>query len=190
VLFPARFRPTPFTTTYRDGRQASAILRKANLKHLKVWERIWVPGYAGYSYADWDMRRAIQLSKSQRELLCLAIEAYPAAQAPQKSELEALMVLSVQTNGSRLYPWTDLIYVEYLITAPHNRPPERRLPGLGRILVRTAMDVSRQMSFAGRIGLHSKPEAEEFYAEKVGLVAVGREQTVDGLLLFFELDPR
>ena len=183
--FPVQFAPATFNPKYRDGREGTAVLREATLNDADVWERDWRPAYADQPYARWPLRDAIGRARTEQGLLCLAIAAHPTGRV-EADRLEALMVVSIEKNGSRLEPWSDLIYIEYLIVAPHNRPPLRELPGLGGVMVRTAAQLSHEVALSGRVGLHSKPEAEAFYRDKLGMISVGYELTADGSLLFFE----
>lgn len=60
----------------------------------------------------------------------------------------------------------NLIYVEYVAVAPWNRRSLVADPiykGIGKILVGTAISLSIEEEFDGRIGLHSLPQADGFY---------------------------
>jgi hypothetical protein len=68
----------------------------------------------------------------------------------------------------------DLVYVEFIENAPWNRrellfdPPRYR--GIGTVLIRAAIELSKAEDFKGRIGLHSLPQANSFYANTCGMV--------------------
>ena len=60
----------------------------------------------------------------------------------------------------------NLLYVEYLSTAPWNRYAIKNKPkfrGIGTILLMQAVFESYNEGFHGRIGLHSLSRAEKFY---------------------------
>lgn len=83
-----------------------------------------------------------------------------------------------------------LIYIEYIEIAPWNWPiPEIGQSGrfryVGSLLFSRAVEQSFDEGFHGRIGLHSLPQAEGFYAG-IGLAALGRDPTHQNLQ-YFEL---
>jgi hypothetical protein len=82
-----------------------------------------------------------------------------------------------------------LIYVDFLSTAPWNRPKlvsEPVYKGGGRILISTAVSLSLNEEMQGRIGLHSLPGAEEFYLNQIGMTDLGKDSDHSGLR-YFEL---
>ena len=82
-----------------------------------------------------------------------------------------------------------LIYLDFLSTAPWNRPKlvsEPIYKGCGRILVSTAVSLSIDEELKGRIGLHSLPNAEAFYRDQIGMTDFGPDKDCNGLR-YFEL---
>jgi hypothetical protein len=82
----------------------------------------------------------------------------------------------------------NLIYVEYLESAPWNQkalksPP--RYAGVGSSLIYAAVELSFDEGFKGRIGLHSLPQANGYYA-RLGLTNLGPGFGYDNLN-YFEL---
>ena len=60
-----------------------------------------------------------------------------------------------------------LVYVEFVENASWNRPElfnPQRYRGVGSILIRATVTLSGELEFHGRIGLHSLPQANGFYA--------------------------
>ncbi len=89
------------------------------------------------------------------------------------------------------HPKADIIYVEFLATAPWNRPRLVDKPiykGAGRVLIGTAVSLSLEEELGGRIGLHSLPGAEDFYRDAIGMTDFGvdKEGPHEGLR-YFEL---
>lgn len=79
-----------------------------------------------------------------------------------------------------------LVYVDYLEVAPWNRPDLEqtpRLKGVGTVLLTAAVALSEQEGFKGRIGLHSLPQADDFY-RKQGMVDLGPDPAYRGLRYF------
>ena len=93
-------------------------------------------------------------------------------------------------NKSGRLEESGLIYVDYLMSAPWNRPvtPRPRFRGVGQRFIRAAIEQSQELGFEGRIALHSLPEAEAFYAQKCGMSDIGPDaQYYD--LRYFEMTP-
>ena len=85
------------------------------------------------------------------------------------------------------HPRKPLIYVDFLATAPWNRPlltPRPRFKGVGRTLIMTAVTLSYEEEFSGRIGLHSLPGAEPFYRESMGMYDFGGDPDYHNLRYF------
>jgi hypothetical protein len=84
-----------------------------------------------------------------------------------------------------------LVYVEYLEVAPWNRKEHAAKPrfrGAGSILIIAAIALSRSEGFKGRIGLHSLPQADEFYAAKCEMTDLGADPKYHNLR-YFEMTP-
>lgn len=84
-------------------------------------------------------------------------------------DMQGMMLININ-NVCRAAPQTGapLVYVDYLATAPWNLRALTATPTLraiGRTLISTAIRASQNNGFAGRIGLHSLPQAESFYRE-------------------------
>lgn len=84
-----------------------------------------------------------------------------------------------------------LVYVEFLENAPWNRPELFAVPryrGVGSILIRAAVSLSEESEFHGRIGLHSLPQADGFYANTCDMTDLGTDPDREGLR-YFEMTP-
>ena len=94
-------------------------------------------------------------------------------------EMQAMM--SVRTDKACRLPEQSglpLVYVDYLAAAPWNLPEvvgQPRFRGSGLALLAAAIQFSRQSGYSGRIGLHSLPQAEEFYRAKCGMTDLGKD---------------
>jgi GNAT superfamily N-acetyltransferase len=79
-----------------------------------------------------------------------------------------------------------LVYLEYLEVAPWNRPELKavsRLRGVGTALVAAAIATSDEEGFKGRIGLHSLPQADDFY-RRCGMTDLGSDHAYQNLRYF------
>jgi hypothetical protein len=101
-------------------------------------------------------------------------------------QVEAAMILAFGRDTRLGTPSELLVYVDYLATAPWNRPavqcPER-FRGMGRMLLGTAVAVSQMQGLDGRCGLHSLPLAEGFY-QHVGMQDLGIDPAYHDLRYF------
>ncbi|WP_051440474.1 hypothetical protein [Ensifer aridi] len=102
-------------------------------------------------------------------------------------------IMLVRKGGEKCFsrheehPRAPLIYVDFLSTAPWNRPRMVAQPvyaGCGRALISTAISFSFEEELRGRVGLHALPGAEEFYREKIGMTDLGVDEDYSGLRYF------
>lgn len=87
------------------------------------------------------------------------------------------------------HPGKPLVYVDLVATAPWNRGTVVSNPefkGVGRVLLMTAISLSMQEQFAGRIALHSLPGAETFYRDNMKMTDFGGDPNTQNLR-YFEL---
>jgi len=87
------------------------------------------------------------------------------------------------------HPRAPLVYVDFLATAPWNRPGLTATPtykGVGKVLFMTAVSLSIEEELAGRVGLHSLPGAEAFYRNQLNMTDMGGDDTYQNLR-YFEL---
>jgi hypothetical protein len=102
---------------------------------------------------------------------------------------QGLMLVDLTTRFARLpaHKGLDLCYVELIATAPWNRAKfgdKPKYKGVGRALLATAISMSVDLEFKGRLGLHSLPESETWYGP-LGFINCGFDD--DKRLLYFEL---
>ena len=106
-----------------------------------------------------------------------------------QNEPQGAIKLDASPRRSRLNANADVIYVEYLESAPWNvRNTELmivpRFYGVGRLLIAEAIFVSRDAGFGGRISLHSLPNAEQFYCRSCQFTEVGPDPAENNLVYF------
>jgi hypothetical protein len=79
-----------------------------------------------------------------------------------------------------------IVYIDYLEVAPWNRPElgaTPRLRGVGTALVTAVVALSEDEGFKGRIGLHSLPQADDFY-RRIGMTDLGQDSAYQNLRYF------
>jgi len=133
-------------------------------------------GRGNAAHWDWNhKRKAAALKADNVAFLALT----------EEEECHAMMLL--------LWPKTarfangELVYVDYLEVAPkdrHGPQVQRDVLGVGAAMIDVAVRVSCAEGLAGRIGLHSLPDAEAFY-KKRGLKRGTRDAPEN--LLYFEM---
>ena len=85
-----------------------------------------------------------------------------------------------------------LVYIDYIETAPWNRynysgfKPIYR--GCGILLIRQAVEFSFENFYDGRIGLHSLPQSEKYYVDKIGMTDLGVDTSYQNLR-YYEMTP-
>jgi len=99
------------------------------------------------------------------------------------------MAVCRHSRPARLYPG-PVLYIDYLETAPWNLRTPTNNPhffGVGTVLIAEAVRISKRRKSAGAIGLHSLPQAEVFYAGKLGMTRIGPDPEYYDLS-YFEFD--
>lgn len=155
-------------------------------EHLDLWRAQWVPfAQAALSARrlqrpasqmpedfHWDWKKKTDWSRSLMALQRFSLTC--------DGELQGLMLLDL-TKYSKLPSQVGrhIAYVAFVATAPWNRPDfveHPRFRGVGLALMRVAVEVSREESFRGRVGLHSLPQACQFYREVCGMSDLGSDE--------------
>jgi hypothetical protein len=80
-----------------------------------------------------------------------------------------------------------LAYIDLLATAPWNRPQFTDRPiykGIGPLLLGTAISLSVDEGFRGRIGLHALPQSEAWYRNVCGMTDLGPDPAYSNLHYF------
>ncbi len=113
---------------------------------------------------------------------------YPTLAIECDGHAQGLMLLKTDGAFGRLpeQGMHPLVSVEFLASAPWNLPTvvaRPRYRGVGTLLLRAALATSLDLGFKGRIGLHSLPQAEEFY-ERSGMTRLGPDEKKGGLTYF------
>src|SRR5713101_458825 len=149
--------------------------------------------------ADWEGEWLPELFKALQRLHRAGVER---ARWPQSRQwdwrkkvavLQGMMFADTTTKRCRIpgQVGKDLVYVSFVENAPWNRkelfnPPRYR--GVGTILMRAAIELSKELEFKGRIGLHSLPQANGFYANVCGMTDLGPDAAYQDLR-YFEMTP-
>ncbi len=117
---------------------------------------------------------------------------YPTFGIECEGQMQGMMLLQTDGHYARLSSGgrAPLVYVDLLATAPWNLSEINgavRFKGIGATLIRAAIELSLDLEFNGRIGLHALPTSEGWY-DKVGLTCCGSDDQKQGMK-YYELTP-
>lgn len=193
-----------------DGSYVSAVLIDGLMEHHLIdWEAQWFPqlrdsyitvrdrckangevdhasidfalGLHHLQDAPWNWRKKHRKRRARMASRSFAIEL--------DGQTQGMSYVDLVGHQARLNPdkGKDLVYVEYVATAPWNRPIHGQVPryrGVGPILLAAAISVSVDEEMHGRIGLHALPQAVAFYEAKMGMTNLGPDPAKQGLSYF------
>jgi hypothetical protein len=192
-----------FLYDVRAGKAVPAeVLDKIGDEQLADWETLWMPELfealkrlrdAGVAVARWPQSR--HWNWKTKAAAIKGLLAYPSFAVMAEGQTQGLMMADT-TQKCRIdsQKGKPLIYVPFVENAPWNRPELAKPPrfrGVGSILIRAAIELSQNEEFKGRVGLHSLPQANNFYANTCGMTDLGLEdadETHKGLR-YFEMTP-
>jgi hypothetical protein len=164
-----------------DSGKIDADILDLSDKHLADFDTFWLPRLQDSEEEDshWNW---------QKKSLFLATPNYEKYALECENITQGLMILEIDYHRSRVESGKNLVYIDYLATAPWNRPSIQNpsmYRGIGTALLFFAIKRSFELEYKGRIGLHALPLAETFY-KKIGLVDFGADTSKQGLS-YFEL---
>jgi hypothetical protein len=149
------------------------------------WRPIVEKSQAPVEHSHWDWRK--------KHEAVAGLIAYRMFGVECDDEMQGLMLVSTAGHACRIpsQRGKELVYVNFVATAPWNSAAVVQTPRyslVGRVFVATAIQLSREEGFRGRIGLHSLPQAESFYAESCGMTDLGIDRKKENLR-YFEMTP-
>jgi len=165
-------------------------------QQLADWEALWQPALREAlqrlhrekvplerwpQSRHWDWRRK---AASIRGLL-----ANPAFSVMCGGVTQGMMILDTTRRRCRIesQKGKNLVYVEYIENAPWNREQlfkPSRYKGVGTMLIRAAIETSVAEGFKGRLGLHSLPQSNDFYANTCRMTDMGSDARYQDLHYF------
>lgn len=169
-------------------------------EQLADWEGEWVPELframqrlrrAGVERTHWPQSR--HWDWRRKVAVLQGMLANPGFSIVCDGLTQGMMIVDTVKHRGQLdgQKGQHLVYVEFVENAPWNRaelfdPPRYR--GVGSILIRAAVALSEELEFHGRIGLHSLPQANDFYANTCGMTDLGADPDHEELR-YFEMSP-
>ncbi len=148
------------------------IRREAARKLLTAGRITEIP-----QHFHWDWER-----KSQK----LELLAYRCFGVEYDGKFQGLLLVKLAGVEARLEPdkGKPLVYIDYLESAPWNLRAMVDTPlygGVGPVLMQTAVQLSYDEGFHGRIGLHALPQSEEFYRDDCEMHGCGPDASYHDL---------
>jgi hypothetical protein len=148
------------------------IRREAARKLYRAGKIKEIPQHFGW---DWE-------AKAQK----LKLLAYRCFGIECAGKYQGLLMVKLTGVFARLAPdaGKDLVYIDYLESAPWNLGTMMDTPlygGIGTVLMRTAVQLSYDEGFHGRIGLHALPQSEEFYRDNCEMHGCGPDASYEDL---------
>lgn len=177
--------------TATDQLVEASLVDEVTDEHLTLWSDSWQPVMKTHSSASptpgnrpedqhWDWKWK---ANEWRPML-----GYHSFALMCEKELQGLMLVSdlksarIQTQFGK-----PIVYVEFLATAPWNRPEIQKPPryrGVGTVMITAAVESSWDLGYRGRMGLHSLPGAEVFYRGTCKMTELGKDVAHQGLMYY------
>lgn len=190
-------RSVAYLKDRRTGRLVEAVLIDGvSREEVERTESTWQPfllralgerGRSGKSnlpppeHSHWDWRKKHKAVEGLIAYRMFGVEC--------EADMQGLMLVSTTGHPSRIkeQKGKEQVYVDFVATAPWNSPTLVDVPryGLvGRVLIATAVQLSIEEGFRGRLGLHALPQAETFYEQNCGMTDLGKDTRKEGLRYF------
>jgi hypothetical protein len=136
-------------------------------------------------HSHWDWRKKHEAVGNLLAFRFLGVEC--------DSQMQGLMLMATAGKSCRIesQKGLPLVYVHYLATAPWNSPrlvDEPRYSLVGSVLLAAAIQLSIDEEFLGRLGLHSLPQADDWY-RKCRMTDLGPDPSEKQNLRYFEMTP-
>jgi hypothetical protein len=171
------------------------VFRALDQKNFDDFEKLWRPMLEARraEVPSWEAAAEVNAQDSHWEWVEKALEAQrimgrDTFAVECAGETQGLMLIDVGFARLPLQRGQELTYVELLATAPWNRPKlvsAPRFKGVGRVLLETAVSLSVDLGFRGRIALHSLGQSESWYRAVGGFTDV--EFDSDKEMRYFEM---
>jgi hypothetical protein len=151
-----------------DANIDAVILPAMTAEQVVTVEVLWRPHRqsVGGEHSHWDW--ALKTGR-------LAIPRSHIVGVECRGAVEGMALIFERGYHARLPPdgGGPLVYVDFIEAAPWNLrsfPTGQRYAGVGLALMRFAVEKSIELGFGGRVGLHSLPQSERFYAVSCGML--------------------
>ncbi|HUR53670.1 MAG TPA: hypothetical protein VMZ71_06045 [Gemmataceae bacterium] len=162
---------TPTTRVFdvaADVNVDALVLPSMTAEQVVAAEVLWRPHRlsVGGEHSHWDW--ALKIGR-------IAIPGSRIVGVECRGAVEGMALIFERGYFTRLPPdvGRPLLYVDFIEAAPWNlrtSPTGQRYAGVGLALMRFAVEKSVELGCGGRVGLHSLPQSERFYAVSCGML--------------------
>lgn len=168
--------------TAEEVSAAEAAWRPVLDKELQRMMDENVPVHCRPEHAHWDWRHKHEVTEGLLVYQMLGIE--------HADQMQGLMLLQTAGVFCRIPSQTNkgLVYVMFIATAPWNSRIIVANPHYGQVgtvLLAAAIKISLDLGFNGRVGLHSLPQSEDWYAKNMTDLGIDPKKN----LRYFEMTP-
>ena len=196
----AMFTEVHLCNVARSEPEAAELWHAITERQLADWEGEWLPELfkamqrlrrTGVERPHWPQSRHWDWRKKVAVLQGML--ANPGFSIVCDEMTQGMMIVDTVKHRGQIdgQKGQHLVYVEFVENAPWNRAElfnSPRYRGVGSILIRAAVALSEELEFHGRIGLHSLPQSNGFYANTCGMTDLGADPDHKGLR-YFEMTP-
>jgi len=166
--------------------RAEAVWKPFLDQQLERMRAAGIPKNQWPQHRHWDWRQKQEATEQYLAYRMFGIEC--------ASDMQGLMLATTVGKRARIdsQRGKPLIYVHFLAAAPWNLGSvvgEPRYSSVGGILLATAIQLSLEEEFQGRVGLHSLPQADSWYRDKCGMTDLGPDPSAQNLR-YFEITPQ
>jgi len=168
-----------------DIEKAEADWKPFLSEQVKRMEASGIAKHLLPQHRHWDWREKYDATEGYLAYRMFGIEC--------QAQMQGLLLVTTAAKNCRIASQAGkpLVYVHFLAAAPWNLPSitsEPRFSLTGTILLGTAIQLSIEEEFQGRIGLHSLPQADDWYKSSCGMTDLGPDPAAKGLR-YFEMTP-
>ncbi len=171
--------------TRGEVEQTESVWRPFLDEQVKRMQEAGVPRSRWPQHRHWDWRQKQETTELYLAYRMFGIQC--------RSEMQGLMLVLTAGKQARVdsQRGKPLVYIHFLAAAPWNLASivgEPRYALVGSVLLATAIHLSREEEFQGRISLHSLPQSDIWYRDACGMTDLGPDPAVQNLH-YFEMTP-
>lgn len=161
---------------------AESVWRPVLDREIARMTKEGVPEHRLPQHANWSWREKHALSDGLLIYQMFGVE--------HAGQMQGLMLIQTANAFCRLPSQKDkgMVLVLFVATAPWNSHvvvPSPRYGQVGTVLIAAAIKISNDLGFDGRIGLHSLPQSEDWYARNMTDGGIDMRKS----LRYFEVTP-
>ncbi len=165
--------------------RSESLWRPILLESLEIRQRSGIAKGSWPEHSHWDWRKKHAATEGLIAYRMFGVEC--------EGDMQGLMLVSTAGHPCRIAEQRgkEQVYIDFVASAPWNSRElvdSPRYGLVGRVLIATAVQLSLAEGFRGRVGLHSLPQSETFYATNCGMTDLGKDTKKEGLR-YFETTP-